>query len=363
MVGPWQVPVADVAVTTASLDTHMGEAMSMGERTPVATLNGPASARLAVAEAITNLLAAPVKTLEDIKLSANWMCAAGYLGDDAILYDTVKAVGLEFCPELGMTIPVGKDSMSMRTQWDEGGASKSVTAPVSLIVSAFATVGDARQTLTPELHRDESTTLLLIDLGRGKNRLGGSVLAQTFGKIGSDVPDVAASDVNALFNAMNDLKAANAVLAYHDRSDGGALVTLLEMAFAGRCGLNVEIDSSPEQAPATLFNEEVGVVVQVTDARLDEVLGVLASHGLDTATSVIAKPRLDERIVVNTPTFELIDSAAARFSSSGLRTLMRFSASEITLTALTKSSIRSALKIRAFPRSSVSILPTMSRHP
>ena len=308
MVGPWQVPVADVAVTTASLDTHLGEAMSMGERTPVATLNGPASARLAVAEAITNLLAAPVKSLEDIKLSANWMCAAGYLGDDAILYDTVKAVGLEFCPELGMTIPVGKDSMSMRTQWDEGGASKSVTAPVSLIVSAFAPVGDARQTLTPELHRDESTTLLLIDLGGGKNRLGGSVLAQTFGKIGSDVPDVAASDVKALFNAMNDLKAADAVLAYHDRSDGGALVTLLEMAFAGRCGLNVEIDCAPEQAPSTLFNEEVGVVLQVADARLDEVRGVLASHGLEAATSVIAKPRLDERIVVNTPTFELIDS-------------------------------------------------------
>ena len=308
MVGPWQVPVADVAVTTASLDTHLGEAMSMGERTPVATLNGPASARLAVAEAITNLLAAPVKTLEDIKLSANWMCAAGYLGDDAILYDTVKAVGLEFCPELGMTIPVGKDSMSMRTQWDEAGASKSVTAPVSLIVSAFAPVGDARQTLTPELHRDESTTLLLIDLGGGKNRLGGSVLAQTFGKIGSDVPDVAASDVKALFSAMNDLKAAGVVLAYHDRSDGGALVTLLEMAFAGRCGLNVEIDCAPEEAPATLFNEEVGVVLQVADARLDEVLGLLASHGLDAATSVIAKPRLDERIVVNTPTFELIDS-------------------------------------------------------
>ncbi|MEC9215285.1 MAG: phosphoribosylformylglycinamidine synthase, partial [Pseudomonadota bacterium] len=308
MVGPWQVPVADVAVTTASLDTHLGEAMSMGERTPVATLNGPASARLAVAEAITNLLAAPVKNLEDIKLSANWMCAAGYLGDDAILYDTVKAVGLEFCPELGMTIPVGKDSMSMRTQWDEGGASKSVTAPVSLIVSAFAPVGDARQTLTPELHRDESTTLLLIDLGGGKNRLGGSVLAQTFGKIGSDVPDVAASDVKALFSAMNDLKAADAVLAYHDRSDGGALVTLLEMAFAGRCGLNVEIDCAPEQAPSMLFNEEVGVVLQVADSRLDEVLGVLASHGFEAATSVIAKPRLDGRIVVNTPTFELIDS-------------------------------------------------------
>ena len=311
MVGPWQVPVADVAVTTASLDTHLGEAMSMGERTPVATLNGPASARLAVAEAITNLLAAPVKTLEDIKLSANWMCAAGYLGDDAILYDTVKAVGLEFCPELGITIPVGKDSMSMRTQWGDGDTSKSVTAPVSLIVSAFAPVGDARDTLTPELRRDEATSLLLIDLGEGKNRLGGSVLAQTFGKIGSEVPDVSASDVKALFNAMNQLKHADAVLAYHDRSDGGALVALLEMAFAGRCGLDVEIDCSPEQAPATLFSEEVGVVLQVADERLEEVRGVLVAHGLGSATTVIAKPRLDERIVVNTPTFELIDSCRA----------------------------------------------------
>ncbi|MBT6181595.1 MAG: phosphoribosylformylglycinamidine synthase, partial [Halieaceae bacterium] len=185
MVGPWQVPVADVAVTTAGLDTHLGEAMSMGERTPVATLNGPASARLAVAEAITNLLAAPVSSLQDIKLSANWMCAAGYRGDDAVLYDTVKAVGLDFCPELGITIPVGKDSMSMRTQWDDNGEAKSVTAPVSLIVTAFAPVGDAHETLTPELFRDEATSILLIDLGRGQNRLGGSALAQTYGQLGS----------------------------------------------------------------------------------------------------------------------------------------------------------------------------------
>ncbi len=308
MVGPWQVPVADVAVTTVSLDTHLGEAMSLGERTPVATLNGPASARLAVAEAITNLLAAPVKTLEDIKLSANWMCAAGYLGDDAILYDTVKAVGLEFCPELGITIPVGKDSMSMRTQWDDGDTSKSVTAPVSLIVTAFAPVGDARQTLTPELRRDEATSLLLIDLGHGKNRLGGSVLAQTFGKIGSEVPDVSPNDIKSLFDAVNQLKTTDAILAYHDRSDGGVLVALLEMAFAGRCGLNIEIDCSPQQSPACLFNEEVGVVLQVADERIDEVYGVLEAHGLRSFSTVIAKPRLDERIVVNTPTFELIDS-------------------------------------------------------
>jgi phosphoribosylformylglycinamidine synthase len=308
MVGPWQVPVADVAVTTAGLDTHLGEAMSMGERTPVATLNGPASARLAVAEAITNLLAAPVSSLQDIKLSANWMCAAGYRGDDAVLYDTVKAVGLDFCPELGITIPVGKDSMSMRTQWDDNGEAKSVTAPVSLIVTAFAPVGDARETLTPELFRDEATSILLIDLGRGQNRLGGSALAQTYGQLGSSVPDVAAADVKALFAAMVELKAANTVLAYHDRSDGGALIALLEMAFAARCGLEIDVDSTPEQAPALLFNEEVGVLIQVADTQLSVVSEVLGRHGLSDAAVVLAKPRLDERVVVNTPSFELIDS-------------------------------------------------------
>ena len=308
MVGPWQVPVSDVAVTTAALDTHLGEAMSMGERTPVATLDGPASGRLAVAEAITNLLAAPVQTLEDINLSANWMCAAGHLGDDAVLYDTVKAVGLEFCPALGITIPVGKDSMSMRTQWDDDAETKSVTAPVSLIITAFAPVADARETLTPELKRDEATSLLLIDLGQGKNRLGGSVLAQTYGKLGSSVPDVAADDVKALFNGVKALKAAGTILAYHDRSDGGVLVTLLEMAFAARCGLNVEIKCQPEQAPAVLFSEEVGVVIQVADHQLSLVSEILGRHGLDAMTTTIAKPRLDERIIVNTESFEVIDS-------------------------------------------------------
>ena len=308
MVGPWQVPVADVAVTTASLDTHLGEAMSMGERTPVATLDGPASARLAVAEAVTNILASPVQSLTDIKLSANWMCAAGYSGDDAVLYDTVKAVGLEFCPALGMTIPVGKDSMSMRTQWDEGGEAKAVTAPVSLIVSAFAPVGDARQTLTPELVRDEATSLLLIDLGRGHNRLGGSVLAQTYGQLGSAVPDVIAEDVSRLFSAINALKAEGLVKAYHDRSDGGLLVTLLEMAFAARCGLNVQIEADVDSAAASLFSEEIGVLIQVADSDLGRVNAVLAQHQLDALTSNVAKPRLDERVVVNTASFELIDS-------------------------------------------------------
>ena len=308
MVGPWQVPVADVAVTTAALDTHLGEAMSMGERTPVATLDGPASGRLAVAEAVTNILAAPVQSLTDIKLSANWMCAAGYAGDDAVLYDTVQAVGLEFCPALGMTIPVGKDSMSMRTQWDDGGEAKAVTAPVSLIVSAFAPVGDARETLTPELVRDEASSLLLIDLGHDQNRLGGSVLAQTYGQLGSTVPDVAPEDVSRLFSAINALKSETLIKAYHDRSDGGLLVTLLEMAFAARCGLNVQIDSDIDSAPARLFSEEIGVVIQVADSDLDRVNAVLAQHQLDALTSIVAKPRLDERIVVNTASFELIDS-------------------------------------------------------
>ena len=308
MVGPWQVPVADVAVTTASLDTHLGEAMSMGERTPVATLDGPASARLAVAEAVTNILASPVKSLRDIKLSANWMCAAGYSGDEAVLYDTVKAVGLEFCPALGMTIPVGKDSMSMRTQWEEGGDVKAVTAPVSLIVSAFAPVGDARETLTPELSRDESTSLLLIDLGRGQNRLGGSVLAQTYGQLGSTVPDVTPENVCRLFTAINELKAEQLIQAYHDRSDGGLLVALLEMAFAARCGLDVQIDADVDGAAASLFSEEIGVVIQVADSALDRVRATLAVHQLDEFTSIVAKPRLDERIVVNTASFELIDS-------------------------------------------------------
>jgi len=311
MVGPWQVPVADCAVTTVALDSHLGEAMSMGERTPVAVLNGPASARLSVAESITNLLSAPVMALSDIKLSANWMCAAGFEGDDAVLFDTVRALGLEFCPDLGITVPVGKDSMSMRTQWQDGDEAKSVTAPVSLIVSAFAPVADVRKTITPELVRDESTQILLIDLGRGKHRLGGSVLAQTYGQMGQVVPDVAADDVKALFNAMVALKAEGLVSAYHDRSDGGALIAALEMAFAGRIGLDIEVSGNPEEAMTELFNEEIGALIQVHDDALDRVMTVLGEYGLGECTSSLARPRLDERIVVNTEQFELIDSRRA----------------------------------------------------
>jgi len=315
LVGPWQVPVADCAVTTVSLDSHLGEAMSMGERTPVALLSGPAAGRLAVAEAITNILAAPIERLSDIKLSANWMCAAGFAGDDAVLYDTVEAVAMTFCPALGVTIPVGKDSMSMRTVWDASGEHRSVTAPVSLIVSAFAPCGDVREVLTPTLERREDTALLLIDLGRGADRVGGSVLAQVWSALGSGSPDVAPEDVVALFEFINDLRVRNWLLAYHDRSDGGLLVTLLEMAFAGRCGLDVDIDVDRQHAAARLFSEEVGAVIQVEETRVSEVMALAAQSGLEGAVTVVAKPRLDERIVVNTRQFELIDSRRAALQS------------------------------------------------
>ena len=308
MVGPWQVPVADCAVTTVSLDSHLGEAMSMGERTPLSLLSGPASARMSIAESITNLLAAPVAQLSDIKLSANWMCAAGHGSDDAVLYDTVQAVGMEFCPALGITVPVGKDSMSMRTVWEADGVTRSVTAPVSLIVSAFAPVGDVRDTLTPALVRDEATSLLLIDLGRGANRTGGSVAAQVWSVLGEEAPDVSADDVRALFDLINELKARSLVQAIHDRSDGGLAVTLLEMAFAGRCGLDIELTCGLDDAFAALFAEEVGVVIQCRDDDVHTVESLASEHGLRVCLHRVAKPRLDERVVINTSRFELVDS-------------------------------------------------------
>ena len=308
MVGPWQVPVADCAVTTVSLDSYLGEAMAMGERTPVALLDGPASGRLAVAEAVTNLLAAPIARLSDIKLSANWMCAAGYASDDAVLYDTVEAVGMSFCPALGITIPVGKDSMSMRTVWEADGEDRAVTAPVSLIVSAFAPCGDVRKVLTPTLVAREDTVLLLVDLGRGKDRLGGSTLAQVWNHLGEEVPDIAPEDVVRLFEFMQRLREKDWVLAYHDRSDGGLLVSLLEMAFAGRCGLQIDLDVEREAASARLFSEEIGAVLQVDAHRLEAITTLAAEVGLADVLVPLGRPRIDERIVVNTARFELIDS-------------------------------------------------------
>jgi phosphoribosylformylglycinamidine synthase len=291
-VGPWQVPVSDVAVTLADYHHHAGEAMALGERTPVALLDAPAAARLAVAEAITNIMAADVGALADVRLSANWMAACGEDGEDAALYAAVRAVGEEFCPQLGIAIPVGKDSLSMKTVWQDGSERKAVVAPVSLIVSAFAPVRDVRRTWTPELRvRDGASTLLLIDLARGRNRLGLSALAQVYGVTGGAAADADdAALLGAFAAAMIALRARDLVLAYHDRSDGGLAVTLLEMAFAGHCGLDIALPDAQATAAAQLFAEEPGAVLQVLERDLTAVLECLAAHGLRDCTRAIGAP-------------------------------------------------------------------------
>jgi phosphoribosylformylglycinamidine synthase len=292
MVGPWQVPVSDVAVTLADYQGHAGEAMAMGERAPVALLNAPASGRLAVAEAVTNILAADIESLAQIRLSANWMAACGEPGEDAALYQTVRAVGEELCPALGIAIPVGKDSLSMKTTWREGQTTSSVVAPVSLIVSAFAPVADVRHTLTPVLRGDSGATALwLIDLGRGQNRLGASALTQVYGELGAEPPDLDdAQELVRFAAALAQLKAENLMLAYHDRSDGGLFVTLVEMAFAGHCGLEICLPAPRGAALAQLFAEELGAVIQVRAADETRVGAVLASHGFAAHAYRIGAP-------------------------------------------------------------------------
>ncbi len=289
MVGPWQVPVADCAVTAAAFDVYTGEAMAMGERTPVAVNNAAASARLAVGEALTNLAAAQVGDLGKVNLSANWMAAPAVPGDAADLYTAVKAVGMELCPALGITIPVGKDSMSMSTVWKDGGTEKRMTAPISLIVSAFAAVTDVRLSLTPQLAQVDDSVLLLIDLGRGQNRLGGSILAQVVSQMGEATPDVdSADDLKNFWGAIQQLGREKKLLAYHDRSDGGLLATAIEMAFAGHIGVTLDLSSasSPDGFSA-LFAEELGAVIQVRSADVAAVNEVLKAHRLDTATTRI----------------------------------------------------------------------------
>ncbi|WP_295400660.1 phosphoribosylformylglycinamidine synthase [uncultured Thiocystis sp.] len=298
MVGPWQVPVADCAVTLADYRGYTGEAMAIGERTPLALLDAPASGRMAVGEALTNLAATYINRLGDIKLSANWMAAAGHPGEDARLYETVAAAS-ELCAELGIAIPVGKDSMSMKTVWpDATGARREMTAPLSLIVSAFMPVSDARQTVTPELRTDEGDTdLILIDLGRGRNRLGGSCLAQVYGQLGDRGPDLDHPDLLKRFlSAIQDLFVELMILAYHDRSDGGLLATLAEMAFAGRCGIDVELDALGPDPVAALFSEELGAVIQVPHTETDCVLQILKFHGLGECSAVIGTLNDDDRI-------------------------------------------------------------------
>ncbi|MGV7206467.1 phosphoribosylformylglycinamidine synthase [Oxalobacteraceae bacterium A2-2] len=316
MVGPWQVPVADCAVTAMSYEGYLGEAMAMGERTPLAVIDAAASGRMAVGETITNLAAASISEIGNIKLSANWMAACGQPGQDAALFDTVKAVGMELCPALGISIPVGKDSLSMRTTWRDGEQDKAVISPVSLIVSGFSPVYDVRKSLTPQLRTDAGdTAIILIDLGRGKNRLGGSALAQVMGQLGNSVPDVdSPDDLKAFFTAIQQLNADGKLLAYHDRSDGGLYATLVEMAFAGRAGLSINLDMLTlgdenaadwgdaknwagqvaerrnELTLAALFAEELGAVIQVRAEQRSEVMDVLRAHNLGACSHIIGKP-------------------------------------------------------------------------
>jgi len=259
--------VADCAITLADYASFAGEAMSVGERTPLALLDAAASARMAVGEALTNLAAAPVASLAEVKLSANWMAAAGHPGEDAKLFDAVQAVGLELCPELDVSIPVGKDSLSMQAQWTADGATQRAVAPVSLVVSAFARVADAGAQLLPVLVADDESELWLIGLGAGKRRLGGSVLAQCFDAFGGACPDLDDPQrLKGLFDLVQAARADGLLLAYHDRSDGGAFAALCEMAFAGHCGLDLDLDGWNDDAVGALFNEELGAIVQVAVA-------------------------------------------------------------------------------------------------
>jgi phosphoribosylformylglycinamidine synthase len=282
MVGPWQVPVADVAVTASSYGSICGEAMAMGERTPLALVNPAASARMAIGESCTNLAAAYVSGIETIRLSANWMAPAGHPGEDVGLYEMARSIGEELCPALGICIPVGKDSMSMRATWGEGEDKKSVTAPLSLIVSAFAPVKDVRKTTTPQLRTDlGDTDLIYVDLGRMQNRMGGSIYAQVTNQVGKSAPDVDdPATLKGFFNTVQTLLSRDKILAYHDRSDGGLFATLVEMAFAGKTGVTVSIDRLGEDSAAVLFNEELGAVLQVRAEDSKAVQATFRDAGL-----------------------------------------------------------------------------------
>lgn len=322
MVGPWQVPVADVAVTAMAYDSYLGEAMAMGERTPLALISGPASGRMAVGEALTNIAAAPIRQLSDVKLSANWMAPAGHAGEDANLYDTVQAVGLELCRELGVSIPVGKDSLSMKTVWDEAGKAKQVVAPLSLVISAFAPVTDVRKTLTPELQTNVDSDLILIDLGDGKCRLGGSALAQVYKQVGNSAPDIVnVPHLKSFFSTVQQLNAEGKLLAYHDRSDGGLFATIAEMMFASHVGITLEVDElcierrrrqrqqneftaedvvreANARVMGVLFNEELGAVLQVKRSDTAAVIAAFANVDIRSELHVIGSTNHDDKLKI-----------------------------------------------------------------
>ncbi|WP_100642183.1 phosphoribosylformylglycinamidine synthase [Alteromonas facilis] len=309
MVGPWQIPVSDVAVTTSAFDTYHGESMAMGERTPIALLDHGASARMAVAEALTNIAASNIGDIKRIKLSANWMAAAGHPGEDAGLYEAVKAVGEELCPALGLTIPVGKDSMSMKTQWQDGDEAKSVTAPLSLIISAFGAVKDVRKTVTPQLRTDKGETqLLLVEVNANKQRLGASCIAQVYNELGDKPADIdEPARLAGFFTAIQQIVEQKLALAYHDRSDGGVFTTLVEMAFAGKTGIDITMPEG--NAVEWLFNEEAGAVLQVACDSVDAVMSLLTENGLGDSVSIIGSTNSDDQIRFTQNGKKLIDKS------------------------------------------------------
>jgi len=327
MVGPWQVPVADCAVTTTSYDGYTGEAMAMGERTPLALLDAPASGRMAIGEAITNIAATRINHLSDVKLSANWMCAAGHAGEDEKLFRTVEAVGMELCPQLGITIPVGKDSMSMRTAWEKDGEEKAVTSPLSLIISAFSPVPDVRKTLTPQLRFDRGdTALLYIDLGNNQNRLGGSILTQVYSQMGDVTPNVdSAEKLKGFFDIIQAANEAEEIIAYHDRSDGGLFTTLAEMSFAGNVGLDICLDEQPGDALSILFNEELGAVIQISADLVDDFIQRFSA--LDIPASVVATLNQSDNI-------DIYQDGARLFSKSCAELLRTWSQTSYQIQAL-----------------------------
>lgn len=309
MVGPWQVPVADVAVTLAGYQTNVGEAFAIGEKAPIALIDAPASGRMAIGEAITNIAASWISDIGNLKLSANWMAPAGHAGEDAALFNTVKAVGMELCPALGISIPVGKDSMSMKTVWEDDGTKKSVTSPISLVISAFANTQDVRKTLTPQLRTDlGDTALILIDLGNGKNRMGGSSLAQVYSQLGNSAPDVDnPAQLKQFFAQIQALNSDGKLLAYHDRSDGGLFASLCEMAFAGHCGIAVDLNTLQGDAIDALFNEELGAVLQVRAENAQAILAQL-NDALGTCAHLIGSVNNGHQIQIHKGNTQFSDS-------------------------------------------------------
>lgn len=327
MVGPWQVPVSDVAVTASGFHAQTGEAMAMGERTPLALIDAPASGRMAIGEALTNLAAARIDALHDVKLSANWMAAAGSEGEDAALFDTVKAVAMALCPALGIAIPVGKDSLSMKTVWQDGDRQKTMTAPLSLIISGFAPVIDISKTLTPQLQPIENSLLLLIDLSAGKNRLSGSVLAQVYRQLGDRCPDLEQPGLlKAFFESIQTLNHHGKILAYHDRSDGGLLATVAEMLFAGRIGVDLELGGMGEDLLAILFNEELGAVLQIHGRDYPEVFKLLAHNGLVDCIHVIGRTAAGQQLTISHADRQIYSASRSELQSVWSETSYRMQA-------------------------------------